>query len=583
MRTRGDARGDARSSALWGTGARGGESRSNALWGKGGRGIAVALVGCLTLALPMAARAGHTAPGKTYVAPGVLQAAAENPAGKLRVIIQSEGGGVAAGRATQMAGGRTDRTLESIGGVVAELPARAVAALAASHGLTVTLDAPVRVAEYTSSQLWPHQNGVSRLWGTDAQPAPRAPTIAIVDSGIDNLSPDFGSRIVRRQVITTLPQNPLMLDSRGHGTFVAGIAAGAAPGLAGAAPTANLVDLDVMNDAGMARTSDVVAACDWILANKDVLDIRVANFSLHSTSVLSVRYHPLNRAVERLWFSGVVVVAAAGNYGVTGGPSGVRYAPGNDPFVVTVGALDIGGTARLGDDGVPSWSAFGYTLEGFAKPEVVAAGRYMVGPVPAGATLTAEKPDKVVGLNRMQLSGTSFAAPVVSGIAAQMLARNSSLTPDQVKGALMKTARRVPEAPLLAQGRGEVNAVRAAGANNVPNGNGALSTFVVSDPGGGSGRVWDASAWYDAIRGNSAWDTSAWSDSAWTDSAWSDSAWADSAWSDSAWSDSAWSDSAWSDGLTYEDNAEGETGSSLQVLTPGEALELASDPDLSLP
>ena len=57
-------------------------------------------------------------------------------------------------------------------------------------------------------------------------------------------------------------------------------------------------------------------------------------------------YDPLDKAVEKLWLSGVVVVAAAGNYGVNGQPSGVLFAPGNDPFVITVGAADIGETAR---------------------------------------------------------------------------------------------------------------------------------------------------------------------------------------------------------------------------------------------
>src|SRR5262245_23185655 len=80
-------------------------------------------------------------------------------------------------------------------------------------------------------------------------------------------------------------------------------------------------------------TRDVIAAADWILANKDTYAIRVANFSLHTSQANSFMYDPLDKAVERLWFAGVVVVAAAGNYGVEGTPSGVPFAPGNDPFV----------------------------------------------------------------------------------------------------------------------------------------------------------------------------------------------------------------------------------------------------------
>ncbi len=116
-------------------------------------------------------------------------------------------------------------------------------------------------------------------------------------------------------------------------------------------------------------TSDVIAAADWIRQNKDAFNIRVANFSLHSTAPASVFWDPLDRAVEKLWLSGVVVVTAAGNYAVNGQASGVRYAPGNDPFVITVGANDIAGTVSTRDDTAAPWSAYGYTLDGFAKPE----------------------------------------------------------------------------------------------------------------------------------------------------------------------------------------------------------------------
>ena len=104
-------------------------------------------------------------------------------------------------------------------------------------------------------------------------------------------------------------------DGYGHGTFVAGIAAGGAPNYAGAAPKADLVSIDVMNDQGQATVGDVVKAADWILANKTKYNIKVANFSLHAVNRASVLFDPLDQAVERLWLNGIVVVAAAGNYG----------------------------------------------------------------------------------------------------------------------------------------------------------------------------------------------------------------------------------------------------------------------------
>ena len=221
--------------------------------------------------------------------------------------------------------------------------------------------------------------------------------------------------------LTSLPGNSPG-DGNGHGTFVAALAAGLRLSHSGAAPTAPIVSIDVADDKGMAMTSDVIASVDWILANKDAQHIRVANFSLHSSVPSSFLYDPLAKAVERLWLSGVVVVAAAGNYASNGAASGVPYAPASDPFVITVGAADIGDSATTSDDVAAPWSAYGYTLDGFAKPELGAPGRYLVAPVSAGAVLAVERPGSIVKPGYMRLSGTSFAAPLVAGAAAQLLA-----------------------------------------------------------------------------------------------------------------------------------------------------------------
>jgi serine protease AprX len=545
----GNRGGEHRSSALWGSGNRGGDSRSNALWGKRGNGLPVLVVTALALAMPFSAAAGRSTSKGTYVAPGVYQAAAKSQ--KVRVIIQSTGGVEGAKKANQGLG-ELKKELDLIGAVVADVPAGRLKHLAAIAGLTVTLDAPtvatgISNGGFSATQLWPEANGVSKLWDSTLA----APTIAVIDSGIDPTAGGFGSRVIKRQGFGDTGSG---LDGRGHGTFVAGIAAGSMPGYAGASPTSKLIDLDVMNDAGMARTSDVITACEWVLQNKDAYGIRVVNMSLHSSSVLSIRYHPLNKAVEKLWLGGVVVVAAAGNYGVATGPSGVKHAPGNDPFVITVGALDLGGTTGIDDDRVPSWSAYGYTNEGFAKPDLVAAGRYMAAPIPALATLALERPEKVLSPGLIQLSGTSFSAPVIAGVAAQILARKPSWTPDMVKGAILKTTRGVPTTSVLQRGRGQVNAAPAVALLTVPNPNAPLRQFVLPDVLNG-GLVFNAAAWADAARLNAAWDSAAWTDAAWTDAAWTDAAWTDAAWTDAAWNDAAWNDAAWADAAAYEDNA----------------------------
>ena len=316
--------------------------------------------------------------------------------------------------------------------------------------LSITADAPVNstgtatpapgAGGYSSAQLWPFASKSADNWNRDgdAKFASNIPTIAIVDTGVQSRS-DFGDRLLASVNLTSLANNSSG-DGRGHGTFVAGIAAGSAPRYGGANPAANLVSIDVMDDTGMGLTSDIIRACQWILDNKSKYNIRVANFSLNSTTTAPFYLDPLDRAVEQLWFNGIVVVAAAGNYGTAGGPSGVIYSPGDDPFVITVGAADLNGSNDPKKATVAYWSAWGTTIDGFGKPEVSAPGRYMIGPVPNGATLMTERPEAVTASGYMELSGTSFAAPVVAGAAANVLAQHPSFTADQVKGALMLTA-----------------------------------------------------------------------------------------------------------------------------------------------
>jgi serine protease AprX len=274
-------------------------------------------------------------------------------------------------------------------------------------------------------------------------------------------------------------------------------------------------------------------------------------------------YDPLDKAVERLWLNNVVVVAAAGNYGSPDGPSGVPFAPGSDPFVITVGASDTGTTVSTYDDVAAPWSAYGYTLDGFAKPDLVAPGRYMIGPVPATATLYSERSDHVVEPGYMELSGTSFSAPIVSGIAALILGRHPDYTPDQVKGALMAGTKPMPRASYLSAGVGEAYARRSVEIQNPPNPNLALGGFIVSDPISG-GRVFDAASWADKAKSDASWADASWADASWASTSWSAASWADASWSDASWASASWADTAtaaasWADlslaSASWADNA----------------------------
>jgi serine protease AprX len=438
----------------------------------------------------------------------------------------------------------------------------------------------------TSRQVWPHATGSSRLWSNDeAYYSSSMPTIAIVDSGIEDRA-DFAGRIVADVKLNG--DDPS--DSRGHGTFVAGIAAGAAEGYAGAAPLAPIFSIDVIDSNGAAFVSDVIRACEVILENKAAYNIRVANFSLHSAYAASVRWDPLAQAVERLWFNGVVVVASAGNYGSGDGPSGVGYAPGSDPFIITVGAGDLdpatdpsgGAWSRPRVHSTAWWSAYGYTVDGFAKPDVVAPGRYMVGPVPDGSTLASERAGSMVAPGYIQLSGTSFAAPVVAGTVAQMLARHPHLTPDQVKGALMLTARPVHGAPMGAAGVGQITASRAVTVASPPSPNAALNQFLVSSE---NGVYFDAEAWGEVAQADAAWASAAWGDAAWASAAWSSAAWASAAWASAAWSSAAWADAAWADAAwasaAWATGASGDGTSEHSDVTAEQVSGLADDPELA--
>jgi serine protease AprX len=569
--------------------------RGSVLWGKGGRGILITWIAALALAAPIGALADSgkttkTGPmGTSFIAPSLL-----NATGKVDVIIQSTSGfSDAMSKAKGLGVFEKDmKQLGLIGAVEATVPAAQLKKLQDIPGLIVTPDATVKLAGSStpapkSTQLWPYASGNAELWTGDASSyAGKLPAIAVVDSGIQQRS-DFGTRVVASVNLSTIAGNTAMDDQRGHGTFVAGIAAGAAPDLAGAAPGAPLVSIKVTNDQGMAKTSDVIAAAQWILANKGKYNIRVANFSLHSSYSTNFYRDPLDQAVEKLWFAGVVVVAAAGNYGTPNGPSGVLYAPGNDPFVITVGAIDLGNSIKTNNDTAAPFSAYGYTRDGFYKPDVSAPGRYMVGPIPAGSTIATEKASNLVGPDRIQLSGTSFSAPVVAGTAAQMLARHPDWTPDQVKGVLMRTSRAVKKKNAMAAGLGEITASRAAAATYAPNPNLGLERFVTSS--GGSGLSFDAMSWASAAKADMSWNSVSWSSQSWSDQSWSDQSWASMSWTDMSWNSMSWTDMSWSDmswsDSSQEDAAEGDSvlGSAGYQVTPAAIADAATDPSLAVP
>jgi serine protease AprX len=527
-----------RANALWG---RRGESRSNALLGSGKRGwITLALAAMLVVPVAGSASPG---PGKdkgAFVPPSLLAKAAANPLQTFDVIVQGDKGSSSSDVSTETAkeNGKTKKGFKSIVGGQVSITGKDLLKLARHpHILSITRDAPVTSASYQDSTMWQDSTDMSMLQnsfdpntGEITGPAPQAPAIAIVDSGIQSRS-DFGSRLVASINLCSLCTDSAQ-DPEGHGTMVAGIAAGAGK-YAGGAKNAPLISIRTANANGESRTSDVVAAADWILAHAAQYNIRVANFSLAGASDTSIRIDPLDKAVEALWLHGIVVVAAAGNHG-NGGPVSMSYAPGNDPFVITVGALDQNGTSDPSDDTVPPWSAYGKTMDGFGKPDMSAPGRYMVAPAPMDGTIARKVPDRVLAPGYMWMSGTSFSTPVVSAAAAQILARHPGFTPDQVKGALMLAANYLPNVSGSAAGVGEIDATVSTMFDDPPNPNVGLYQFVSNDAATGQ-RTFDAASWAAYLASGASWAQASWAEASWAEASWNSASWAEASWAEASW------------------------------------------------
>jgi len=542
MRQDGTLHKDVRANALWG---RRGESRSNALWGRSGKRTLVLLALAAMLVVPVA---GSAAPGDSgkdiaVVPDSLLAAAAANPLKQFDVLVQGNKGVSASGVGQDVtnSNGKVKMRFLTVAGVDALVFGKDLLKLARNpHVLSITPNAKTQALGYEDSTMWKDstdltlmQNAFDPNTGEVTGPAPQAPAIAIVDSGVQPRA-DFGSRLVASVNMCSVCPALASGDDEGHGTMVAGVAAGAGAQYTGGAPNAPIVSIRTADASGMSLESDVIAAADWIDVHARQYNIRVVNFSLATASETSIRADTLDKAVERLWLDGIVVVAAAGNHG-TGAPVSESYAPANDPFVITVGALDQHMTSDPSDDTVPSWSAYGMTMDGFSKPDLSAPGRYMISSIPMSSTIATSVPDRVVAPGYMWMSGTSFATPVVSAAASQILARHPDWTPDQVKGALMLTANYLPNASGFSGGVGEIDGAVASTIDSPPNPNVGLYQFVSSDPVSGK-PAFDAASWATYLSSGASWAQASWGEASWGEASWNAASWGEASWNAASWS-----------------------------------------------
>ena len=315
---------------------------------------------------------------------------------------------------------------------------------------------------------------------TAGQPSPVMPesalkgagvTVAVVDSGVA-LHPEIQTMVAAVDFVGLY--DPLFapggsVDPHGHGTHVAGIIVGNGSHsddakFAGIAPEASLVSLRVLDGLGRGRSSDMLAALQWVLDHKNEYGIRVLNLSLGHPVFEAPEVDPLVQAVDALWDAGVVVVCAAGNSGRDG--HGTVTSPCNSRKVITVGATNDRQTLDLTDDTVATYSSRGPTrLSLVAKPDILAPGNRIISTRSAGSHLDLLYPtNRVAGdssqpdvFEHFELSGTSMASPFVAGAAVLMLEQDPSLNPGTVKARLMLSARKAAVGDHFATGAGLVD------------------------------------------------------------------------------------------------------------------------------
>ena len=363
----------------------------------------------------------------------------------------------------------------------------------------------------------------SDLWNTNKKLQGRGIVIAVVDSGVYRTR-DLDKRVRANVNFSAGKHNAV--DHYGHGTFVAGIVAGngsqSAKKYVGVAPRADILNVRVSDDEGMSTESDVIKALQWVLDNKTRYNIRVANLSLNSSMPQSYHTSPLDAACEILWFNGVVVVVSAGNNGTV-----TLFPPANDPFVITVGTTDDKGTLSTSDDTVATFSAYGTTENGFAKPELVTPGRNIIGLLPENdkLTMSATHSANRIDKNYFKMSGTSVSAPIVSGAVALLLQDEPNLNPDQVKYRLIATANKNwPGYNATMAGAGYLDIYAAVNGTTLQTANTGITASQLLWT-GSTPPIWDSVQWGSVQWGSVQWGSVQWGSVQWGSVQWGSDYW----------------------------------------------------------
>jgi serine protease AprX len=429
----------------------------------------------------------------------------------------------AAERATERAGGRVQRRAPIVNGFTAKVPRGAVSRLARAHSVrAVSRDGAIKLngTDPGAEKAIASSDLVRTAIGADGSELDGAGIgVAVLDSGAVAVgSLERPGALVHGPDFSSEADDPDLagLDTFGHGTHVAGLIAGVAPG-------AHVVSVKVAGADGVTSLGQVLMGLSWIRAHRDQHDIRVVNLSLGTDESDDYRHDILAWAAEQLWKDGIAVVAAAGNKGAG---STAQDLPAADPFVIAVGATDTADTPDPADDTVADFSS----RSAVRAPDVLAPGTGIVSLRVPGSTLDTEFPGARVGDGYFRGSGTSQAAAIVSGVAARLLEQRPSLTGDQLKALLVEGAAPMP-GPESATGAGRVDLARSAALRTPPRGR-VKQRFPAAEL--------DLSGLADEIGAGDFWDGRRWSGMKWSGRRWSGMKWAGMKWSGMKWSGAGW-------------------------------------------
>jgi serine protease AprX len=557
-------------------------------------------------------------PGLFAVGPsGASGAPSPASGGAVATYIVQAGASQRAAAAVTSVGGTVVTALDIIGAVDARLDTQQAAQLSAISSVVVTPDLALKPVghDYPSASSDPagSNKAVSDLAVASASQlaligvqgsatAGSGVAVALVDTGVAKTagltkvvrSPDFSGE-------------GNTLDGYGHGTFIAGLIAGngkgnasgnetggvngSAPGVSGVAPAATLVSVKVAGTDGSTTIGRVIAGIGWTVVHRDDYGIKVLNLAFGANLNLDPARNPLDAAVEAAWAAGITVVTAAGN-----GGAGTVTSPGDDPWVITVGASTM--TAPVS---AATWSG-----TSASKPDVYAPGVSVISLRAPGSTIDRENPSARVGSGYFRGTGTSMATGLAAGAAVLLVQAHPAATPDDIKGALLAGSGRafsghagllnVPRAvdaqaspswwqhhPVAFDGLGAhidvtmpwamaqraneggggdqgnveartVDQQKANPARNDRASNDRASNDHANNGPGSSdsnGNVepttasWTTASWTSASWTSASWTSASWTSASWTSASWTSASWTSASWTSASWTSASWTSASW--------------------------------------